>query len=100
MQLKNQLLILLILCGLACIIAGPAYGRDNLSRNQVLRNAFPLAETFIRKVVRLTDGQVERLSRESGQKITSRFITVYIAKKVMKSWDMDWSTIPAANQAL
>lgn len=56
-------------------------GATVLSRDQVLKNAFPLAETFVRQVLRLSDEQMKKLSEESGQKISSRFVTVYIAKK-------------------
>jgi len=55
-------------------------GATVLSRDQVLKKAFPLAETFVRKVIRLSDDQMKKISRESGQKISSRFVSVYIAK--------------------
>jgi Na+-translocating ferredoxin:NAD+ oxidoreductase RnfG subunit len=77
---KNSWFTLLLFPAIALLFAGNTLGADVLSRDQVLNNAFPLAETFVRKVIRLSDEQMKKLSRESGQKISSRFVTVYIAK--------------------
>jgi Na+-translocating ferredoxin:NAD+ oxidoreductase RnfG subunit len=78
--LKNSWFILLLFPAILLLLAGNTLGSEVLSRDQVLKNAFPLAETFVRKVIRLSDEQMKKLSRESGQKISSRFVTVYIAK--------------------
>jgi Na+-translocating ferredoxin:NAD+ oxidoreductase RnfG subunit len=77
---KNSWFTLLLFPAIALLFAGNTLGAEVLSRDQVLNNAFPLAETFVRKVIRLSDEQMKKLSRESGQKISSRFVTVYIAK--------------------
>jgi Na+-translocating ferredoxin:NAD+ oxidoreductase RnfG subunit len=78
--LKNSWLTLLLFPAILLLIAGNTLGSDVLSRDQVLKNAFPLAETFVRQVIRLSDEQMKKLSEESGQKISSRFVTVYVAK--------------------
>jgi len=77
---KNSWFTLLLFPAISLLFAGNTLGADVLSRDQVLNNAFPLAETFVRKVIRLSDEQMKKLSRDSGQKISSRFVTVYIAK--------------------
>ncbi len=77
---KNSWFTLLLFPAIALLFAANTLGAHVLSRDQVLNNAFPLAETFVRKVIRLSDEQMKKLSRESGQKISSRFVTVYIAK--------------------
>jgi len=77
---KDSWFTLLLFPAISLLIVGNTLGADVLSRDQVLNNAFPLAETFVRKVIRLSDEQMKKLSRESGQKISSRFVTVYIAK--------------------
>lgn len=79
--LKNSWFTLLLFPAIVLLIAGNTLGADVLSRDQVLKNAFPLAETFVRQVLRLSDEQMKKLSEESGQKISSRFVTVYVAKK-------------------
>jgi Na+-translocating ferredoxin:NAD+ oxidoreductase RnfG subunit len=78
--LKNSWFTLLLFPAIVLLIAGNTLGAEVLSRDQVLKNAFPLAETFVRQVIRLSDEQMKKLSREFGQKISSRFVTVYIAK--------------------
>jgi Na+-translocating ferredoxin:NAD+ oxidoreductase RnfG subunit len=77
---KDSWFTLLLFPAIVLLIAGNTLGSDVLSRDQVLKNAFPLAETFVRQVIRLSDEQMKKLSEESGQKISSRFVTVYIAK--------------------
>jgi len=78
---KNNWYTLLIFPAILLLVAGNTLGADVLSRDQVLKTAFPLAETFVCQVIRLSDEQMKKLSRESGQKISSRFVTVYVAKK-------------------
>ena len=78
---KNSWFTLLLFPAILLLFAGNTLGADVLSRDQVLKNAFPLAETFVRQVIRLTDEQMKKLSSEYGKKISSRFVTVYIAKK-------------------
>jgi Na+-translocating ferredoxin:NAD+ oxidoreductase RnfG subunit len=78
---KNSWFTLLLFPAMLLLIAGNTFGGEDLSRDQVMKKAFPSAETFVRQVLRLSDEQMKKLSRESGQKISSRFVTVYIAKK-------------------
>ncbi len=78
---KNSWFTLLLFPAIVLLIAGNTFGGEDLSRDQVMKKAFPSAETFIRQVLRLSDEQMKKLSEESGQKISSRFVTVYIAKK-------------------
>jgi Na+-translocating ferredoxin:NAD+ oxidoreductase RnfG subunit len=72
---------LLLFPAMLLLIAGNTFGGEDLSRDQVMKKAFPSAETFVRQVLRLSDELMKKLSRESGQKISSRFVTVYVAKK-------------------
>ena len=78
---KNSWFTLLLFPAISLLFAENTLGATVLSRDQVLKNAFPLAENFDRQVIRLSDEQMKKLSKESGQKISSRFVTVYIAKK-------------------
>ncbi len=77
---KNNWFTLLLFPAILLLIAGNTLGADVFSRDHVLKNAFPLAESFVRQVIRLSDEQMKKIFRESGQKISSRFVTVYIAK--------------------
>ena len=74
---KNSWFTLLLFPAISLLFAGNTLGATVLSRDQVLKNAFPLAENFDRQVIRLSDEQMKKLSKESGQKISSRFVTVY-----------------------
>ncbi len=79
----NFNLVLSVLLGVVCfygLTPPPVFSGISPDKIRVLQAGFPEADSFSRKVFRLKDNQKEEITRATGQKITSSFVTVYSAQ--------------------
>ena len=79
---RNDFVLVGIICAILLISIQPAYAQVFKTQREALKEAFPNGGSIDRKVLFLTDEEVNQIQKLAKVKLESKIVTYYVGKKI------------------